>query len=362
VVADFKNKLDVIPEIQGEILRAAREKLKLTQAELAKKACLSKMHIIQLEEGGLSSFYSSNLKIRVAKKVSLLLGLDENQALLYPSGELAKQESLRFDEVPSDDMKQTISPQSLQQLDSISSSTKQSEKLVAVSEDVVIDKILKNAAPLKISEPQNIVSLERLTKNRPSTKSSLGKGRNLRWSFILIMMVAAGLFISKDMISSLINPKPLPAASAIELVPENAEVKPSEGPVVVPATQPVAPTPSVQAPAIPTSTSPPLPSEAACPKPDATVAAVSVFEPNKPGNFVFIQTKIKQTICVSDASGKVTVVSLDVGGSHTFTGKAPFTVLSSGLSNLVMFFQGRPVRYSNDQARSLRLEEGKVVN
>jgi hypothetical protein len=51
-----------------------------------------------------------------------------------------------------------------------------------------------------------------------------------------------------------------------------------------------------------------------------------------------------------------------VGGSHTFTGKAPFTVLSSGLSNLVMFFQGRPVRYSNDQARSLRLEEGKVVN
>jgi hypothetical protein len=92
------------------------------------------------------------------------------------------------------------------------------------------------------------------------------------------------------------------------------------------------------------------------------VAAVSVFEPNKPGNFVFIQSKIKQTVCVSDASGKVTVQSLDAGGSHTFTGRAPFTVLSSGLNNLNMFFQGRPVRLSNEQARSVRLEEGKLVN
>ena len=362
MVADFKNKSDVIPEIQGDILRVAREKLHLTHAELAKKACLSKRHIIELEEGGLSSFYSSNLKIRVAKKVSLLLGLDENQALFYPSGELAKQESLRFDEVPSDDMKQMTSPQSLQQLDLISSTTKQSEKLVAVSEDVDSEKSLKNAGPLKISEPQNIVSLESLAKNSPSTKSSPSKGRNLRWSFILILMVAAGLFISKDMISSLINPKPLPVSTAIELVPENAEGKTGEGPVVVPATQPVAPIPAVQATVTPTSSSPPLPSEANCPKSDATVAAVSVLEPNKPGNFVFIQSKIKQTICVSDVSGKVTVVPMDVGGSYTFTGKAPFIVLSSGLNHLNVFFQGRPVRYSNDQARSLRLEEGKLVN
>jgi len=358
VVADFKKKSDVIPEIQGEVLRAAREKLKLTQADLAKKACLSKSHIIELEDGGHSSFYSSNLKIRVAKKVSLLLGLDENEALIYPSGELAKQESLRFDDFPAEDTKQ---------LDSVSFVTKKPETSAALIEDFEIDKILKNAKPLKKSEPQNVVSLESIAQNNLSSQASTKKDWREFLPYIFVLLVVIGLFSTKDVIFNLITSKPLPVATAIELVPENAEAKPGEGPVVVPATQPVAPTPAVPAPAVPapvpsTTSIPSLPSEASCPKPDATVASHLVWEPTKPGNFVFIQTKIKQTICVSDASGKVTVVSLDVGGSHTFTGKAPFTVLSSGLSNLVMFFQGRPVRYSNDQARSLRLEEGKLVN
>jgi hypothetical protein len=154
----------------------------------------------------------------------------------------------------------------------------------------------------------------------------------------------------------------LPVATAIELATDNAEGKPGDGPVVVPATQPVAPTPVVPVPVIPTTSVPSLPSEASCPKPDATVASHLVYEPTKPGNFVFIQSKVKQTICVTDLNGKVTVMSLDVGGSHTFTGKAPFTILSSGLSNLIMYFQGRPVRYSNDQVKSIRLEEGTVVN
>jgi DNA-binding XRE family transcriptional regulator len=354
VVGDVKNKSKVIPEIQGDVLRVAREKLSLTHADLAKKACLSKKHIIELEQGGLSSFYSTDLKIKVAKKVSLLLGLDENQALFYPSGELAKQESLRFDEVPAEDFKQ---------LDLVSAVTKKSETTAAVLEDFEIDKILKNAKPLKISEPQNIVSLESLAQNNLSSQASTKKSWKDLLPYFLILSVVIGLFSTKDIIFKLINPKSLPVATAIELVPENLEGKQSEGPVVVPATQPVVPTPAAPATVVvPTTSTPSLPSEASCPKSDATVASHLVYEPTKPGNFVFIQSKIKQTICVTDANGKVTVMSLDVGGSHTFTGKAPFTVLSSGLSNLVMFFQGRPVRYSNDQARSLRLEEGKVVN
>lgn len=353
MVGDFKKKSDVIPEIQGEILRAAREKLKLTQAELAKKACLSKSHIIELEDGGHSSFYSSNLKIRVAKKVSLLLGLDENEALIYPSGELAKQESLRFDDFPAEDTKQ---------LDSVSFVTKKPETSAALIEDFEIDKILKNAKPLKKSEPQNVVSLESIAQNNLSSQASTKKDWREFLPYIFVLLVVIGLFSTKDIIFKLITSKPLPVATAIELATDNAEGKPGDGPVVVPATQPVAPTPVVPVPVIPTTSVPSLPSEASCPKPDATVASHLVYEPTKPGNFVFIQSKVKQTICVTDLNGKVTVMSLDVGGSHTFTGKAPFTVLSSGLSNLIMYFQGRPVRYSNDQVKSIRLEEGTVVN
>jgi len=359
VVIDPKKKADIIPDIQGQVLKSARERLRMTTADLAKKACLSKKHIVELEEGGSSAFFSSDHKVRVAKKVSLLLGLDENQALFYPSGELAKQESLRFDEVPVVDVKP---------LDSVSFATKKSETSAALIEDFEIDKILKNAKPPKKSEPQNVVSLESISQNNLSSQTSTKKGWRGLLPYTLILLVVIGLFSTKDTIFELINPKSLPVATAIELVPENAEGKSGDGPVVVSATQPVAstpvvPTPAVPAPAvIPATSVPSLPSEASCPKPDATVAPHLVYEPTKPGNFVFIQSKIKQTICVTDINGKVTVMSLDVGGSHTFTGKAPFTVLSSGLSNLIMFFQGRPVRYSNDQARSIRLEEGAVVN
>ena len=41
-----KNKIEILPEIQGSALKAAREKLRLEIPDLALKACLSKKHII----------------------------------------------------------------------------------------------------------------------------------------------------------------------------------------------------------------------------------------------------------------------------------------------------------------------------
>jgi len=49
-----KNKAAAIPEIQGKVLQSARQRLQMKPEELGAKACLSKKHIIQLEDGGVS--------------------------------------------------------------------------------------------------------------------------------------------------------------------------------------------------------------------------------------------------------------------------------------------------------------------
>ena len=51
------------PEINGLALKDAREKQGMERAELASKCCLSTKMIVELEEGGISSFYNFQLKV-----------------------------------------------------------------------------------------------------------------------------------------------------------------------------------------------------------------------------------------------------------------------------------------------------------
>ena len=318
MAAENKSKVEIIPEIQGQVLKTARENMRLNPAELATKACLSKKHITELEEGGISSFYSPAHKVRVAKKVSVLLGLDENQALVYPGSDLAKQESLRFDASP-EPVAAVEAPQEVPQPNK---------------------EVKAQSKPLEASAPERVVSLESIRPSYPDHEQNQPQSRRSLISIILIILVACGLYLTKDEITQLVTPAPKPVPLSTEEMPP-AEDKPAE--TAVPT---VAATPT-----------PPLPSEAGCPKADPSVAAYSVSEPSKAGNFVFIQAKNKQTICVVDASGKSSLQTIEAGGNHTFGGKAPFTVLSNGLASLSIYFQGRPVRPANEQARTIRLEE-----
>ena len=81
----------------AEVLKAAREKKRIKPEDLAHKACLSKKHIIELEEGGVSSFYSEAHKVTVAKKIAKLLELDEARVLVHPDGDAIKQKDFVFD-------------------------------------------------------------------------------------------------------------------------------------------------------------------------------------------------------------------------------------------------------------------------
>jgi transcriptional regulator with XRE-family HTH domain len=71
-------------EINGEAIRLKREARGWTPADLASRACLSVKQIKQLEEGGISSFYSESVKATSARRVAELLGVDWTEVFIMP--------------------------------------------------------------------------------------------------------------------------------------------------------------------------------------------------------------------------------------------------------------------------------------
>jgi transcriptional regulator with XRE-family HTH domain len=75
------NDLSNEPSINGDKLKQARLNKNLSEAELARVCVLAPKHIIQLENGENSNFFSAHHKVQVAKKVGRYLGLKENEYL-----------------------------------------------------------------------------------------------------------------------------------------------------------------------------------------------------------------------------------------------------------------------------------------
>ena len=184
---------------------------------------------------------------------------------------------------------------------------------------------------------------------------------------LLLILVAGGLYSSKDDIIALFKP---PAAVPQAVVVEGAAPQDPKEEGANPAnpatpTSPASPgTPSAPSSAAPAAASvaavAPLPSDVSCPKPDASVTEQSVTEPNKPGNFVHVIVRSRQIVCVMDATGKSMMQSIDAGAGHTFGGKAPFTILTNGLSQTSVYFQGKLVRPMSEQARTMRVKEAST--
>jgi len=77
--------------INGDLLRLRREARGWVLNDMATRACMSVRQIRQLEEGGVSSFYSPSVKITAAKKVGELLGLSAEEVLTQPQLEQPQQ-------------------------------------------------------------------------------------------------------------------------------------------------------------------------------------------------------------------------------------------------------------------------------
>ena len=68
-----------ISQIDGQAVRLKRESLGWASIDLATLACLSTKQVKQIEEGGISAFYSESVKLTAARKVAALLQMTEAQ-------------------------------------------------------------------------------------------------------------------------------------------------------------------------------------------------------------------------------------------------------------------------------------------
>ncbi len=87
-----------VSQIDGSAVKLRREAQGWAINDLAARACLSVKQVRQIEEGGLSSFYSESVKLTAARKVAGLLQLSEAQLFgQMPSPPpQAEEESLLF--------------------------------------------------------------------------------------------------------------------------------------------------------------------------------------------------------------------------------------------------------------------------
>jgi len=306
---------NTIPEIRKEVFVKAREALGLSVQELSGKACLSVRQIQQIENGEINSFYSPNIKFTAAKKVAQLLNLQTEEA--FDFGDLVSQLPVEAKEA------------------------KEAEE--AKPSPAVVEEKPK----AKASEPVAKIKAESVTAAKPAEqKSSASSKDQKRWLPILGFVAIAGFaFLS-------LRPSLFDTASEVPKAPAEVEKTETSTPPAEPIAQATpekvaepAPTPtpaSAVAPAALATTS-----AAECPVADNNVLGFKPDAPKKSADMVYLVAKNAQVVCVVDAAGNSQSKQLQAGVGTSVYGKAPLKVLTTGLSQVDLYFQGVKVRPGN---------------
>jgi len=306
--------------------------LGLSIKDLASQACLSKNQIEQIENGEMSSFYGAQIKVTAAKKVAKLLGLREEDA--FDHGEVAELEE-EVAATPEEPNKLAVAETKKNQEPERKQNQEPEQK--------------QNQEP---EQKQNIkVPQVKPTFTFSALGSSSPKQPPKKHLFIWLSLIAAVVF-------SVTNLRPLFSPEKLEEVvivkEEELEQSPVDAKVAAPLT---IPTPA------PVLATPPVAVQAsaeACPVADAVIPSYKPSAPKKPADLVYVQAKTKQVICVVDASGKTQNKTIDPNLGASFYGTPPFKVLSSGLAEVDVYFQGAKVRPANLDGKSILLEAGDI--
>jgi len=317
------NKPVKLPEIRKEAFTKARESLGLSTKDLSGMACLSVRQIEQIENGGISSFYGDQVKFTAAKKVAALLKLTPEDAFdfgdLIQSIKAPESEEKLQEEAKASAVEKKVKPEKIKE-------EKEAAPVVKVAEPVA-----EKIAARKISESIIDYSVKSKAQSDPKKK------------FFLLLVIGAAFIFAVVNLRPLFFPEPVKEEVVIiqEMPPEPAPA-PEPAAAVVPEPAPVA-----------VSTE--------CPPADATALNYKPDTPKKAGDLVYLQSKTAQTICVVDASGKTQSKTLEPGVGVSVYGKPPFKVLTGGLNQVDMYFQGAKVRTGNTTSKTIILEPAEIV-
>jgi transcriptional regulator with XRE-family HTH domain len=337
------NKSEKLPEIRKEAFTKARESLGLSTKDLSGMACLSVRQIEQIENGESSSFYGAQVKFTAAKKVAGLLKLTPEDAfdfsgLVQPVKPAEVEEKLQ-EETKASAAEKKAKPEQTKEKNQ-AKETEQTKELVSQAP----------AAEPKAEKPIARKVTESVLDYSVKSKASVDPKKKI----ILLLAITAAVIFSVVNLRPLFFPEPVKEEVVIiqEVVPETppasapAEPAPAAQPatsVPVPATQPVAAA-SVE-----------------CPPADASALNYKPDAPKKAGDMVYLQSKTAQTVCVVDATGKTQNKMLEPGVGASVYGKPPFKVLTGGLNQVDLYYQGAKVRTGNTSSKTIILEPAEIV-
>lgn len=258
-----------------------------------------------MENGESSFFYGAQNKFTAAKKVAKLLNLSDEEAFNY--------------------------------------GTQTPAKVIEVPE---------LEEPAKKEEPKEVEPIKANAQEIPfAAASEVSKPASPKKLFLWLSVLAALVFSAINLRTLFFADKPEEIIAVKEEIIEPAPVvNPAEpGPIAPAAVAAVVVAPAVTDEA---STACPVEESIISYKPDA---------PRKAADMVYVQVKSKQVICVGDASGKLQNKMVEPGVGASFYGKPPFKVLTAGLNQVDVFFQGLKVRLSNPNSKALILEASEVL-
>ncbi|BDT77438.1 hypothetical protein PKF023_12410 [Polynucleobacter yangtzensis] len=337
------NKSDKLPEIRKEAFTKARESLGLSIKDLSGMSCFSVRQIEQIENGESSSFYGAQVKFTAAKKVASLLKLTPEDAfdfsgVVQPVKPAEVEEKLQ-EETKASAAEKKAKPEKTKEKNQ-AKETEQTKELVSQAP----------AAEPKAEKPIARKVTESVLDYSVKSKASIDPKKKI----ILLLAITAAVIFSVVNLRPLFFPEPVKEEVVIiqEVVPETppasapAEPAPAAQPatsVPVPATQPVAAA-SVE-----------------CPPADASALNYKPDAPKKAGDMVYLQSKTAQTVCVVDATGKTQNKMLEPGVGASVYGKPPFKVLTGGLNQVDLYYQGAKVRTGNTSSKTIILEPAEIV-
>jgi transcriptional regulator with XRE-family HTH domain len=324
------NKPVKLPEIRKEAFTKARESLGLSTKDLSGMACLSVRQIEQIENGESSSFYSDQVKFTAAKKVAGLLKLTPEDAFDFSS--------------VTQPVKAVVVEEKLQE----ETKAFAVEKKAKPEEVEELREAMEDVSVLSTEQQPQKSSVNKITASGVDyrVKSTASENPNKKL-FLLLAIGAAVTF-------SVVNLRPLfflePVKEEVVIIQEVAqEPAPAEpmteakpAPAAVPELTPVAVT-------------------AECPPADASALTYRPDAPKKAGDMVYLQSKTAQTVCVVDANGKTQNKSLEPGVGTSVYGMPPLKVLTGGLNQVDLYYQGAKVRVGSTASKTIILEPAEII-
>lgn len=322
----FSTPLAAVPEpddvcIDAASLRQAREERGLSVPEAARWLTLSNTQVEQIEQGGLSAFYSPAHKALAVRKYASAVGLDP-LAVLGPG-------SAPEAPAPTADGAADAGAEPAAPLADVSEAPGEEARWSGPS------------APSAPSAPA--MPLPPARSAAVAVRASAG---SLLAGLLLFCAVAMAFAILRGWVERFAEPPIAMAAMPAEVPPAAFDPAPAV------AVDEVAAAPAAPPPALDTG--------CVAGAGDAGVPQWMPAYVRKPGTRLYISGPQDSEVCISDSTGKVSRLVLKAGAMQSVDGRPPYLVQSASLDALQMFLQGLKVKVPL-QSASIRLLPGERV-